>query len=657
MCGIVGFLALPSLSSTDGETILINMAKAIEARGPDDHGAWCDAERGVGLGHRRLAIVDLSPAGHQPMTSVSGRYVLVYNGEIYNHAQLRKDLESQGHFVDWRGHSDTETMLAGFDFWGVTSTLEKCQGMFAFGLWDRDTATLTLARDRAGEKPLYYGFLGTGPSRTLVFASELKALRAHPHFEGNINRDAITLLLRHNYVPAPYSIYQNVYKLPPASQIILSLSDVASQQAPQPIEYWSITGVVENGRADPYKGTPEQAVDDLDALLRSVVDQQMMADVPLGAFLSGGVDSSTIVALMQSQSARPIKTFTIGFEESRFNEAVFAKTVAQHLNTDHTELYVSAAQAMAVIPKLPHIYDEPFSDSSQIPTYLVSALAREHVTVSLSGDAGDELFAGYTRYQATSNVWQKLSRLPQPVRALASGAMASISPGRWNAVTDFAPPLKRRFGTNLGDKIHKAASVLGSVGIDQLYRGFVSHWPDPKRVVLGSNEPHTKLTRDWSSLGNLTDVEKMMLLDFMTYLPDDILTKVDRASMAVSLESRVPFLDHRVVEFAWTLPLNYKLREGEGKWVLKQVLDRYVPRQLIERPKMGFGVPIDEWLRGGLRDWAEALLTPDKLRSEGFFDVNQVRNKWQEHVAGERNWAYHLWDVIMFQAWLEGTNG
>ena len=656
MCGIVGFLTLPGSASTNGETTLVTMAKAIEARGPDDHGAWCDGERGIGLGHRRLAIVDLSPAGHQPMTSVSGRYVLVFNGEIYNHGQIRRDIEAEGHHVNWRGHSDTETMLAGFDIWGITATLEKCQGMFAFGLWDRQTASLTLARDRAGEKPVYYGFLGAGQERTLVFASELKALRAHPQFKAAINRDAITLLLRHNYIPAPYSIYQDIYKLPPATLVSLSLADIASSQAPQPSEYWSITRVVEDGQTDPYKGTPEQAIDDLDKLLQSVVSQQMMADVPLGAFLSGGVDSSTVVALMQSQSARPIKTFTIGFEESRFNEAVFAKSVAQHLNTDHTELYVSAAQAMAVIPKLPHIYDEPFSDSSQIPTYLVSALARQHVTVSLSGDAGDELFAGYTRYQATSNVWQKLSRMPKSVRTLAAGAMTGISPGAWNSITDIVPPLRQRFGGNLGDKIHKAAGVLGSTGVDQLYRGLVSHWSHPERVVLGSTEPPTKLTQDWSTLGNLSSVEKMMLLDFMTYLPDDILTKVDRASMAVSLESRVPFLDHRVVEFAWTLPLSYKLREGEGKWVLKQVLDRYVPRQMIDRPKMGFGVPIDEWLRGGLRDWAEALLSEDRLRNEGFFDVVQVRAKWREHLSGQRNWAYHLWDVLMFQAWLENTH-
>lgn len=631
------------------------MAKAIDTRGPDDQGAWFDGERGIGLGHRRLAILDLSPSGHQPMSSVSGRYVLVYNGEIYNHLQLREELVAQGHQVNWRGHSDTETLLAGFDIWGISATLEKCQGMFAFGLWDRETATLTLARDRAGEKPLYYGFLGAGPERTLVFASELKAFRAHPKFNATINRDALTLLLRHNYIPAPYSIYQDIYKLPPASLVALSLEHVSSSHLPEPTEYWSITGAVENGRTNPYKGTPEQAVNDLEALLQSVVGQQMMADVPLGAFLSGGIDSSTIVALMQSQSARPVQTFTIGFEESRYNEAEYAKTVAQHLKTDHTELYVSAAQAMAVIPKLPQIYDEPFSDSSQIPTYLVSALARQQVTVSLSGDAGDELFAGYTRYQATSNIWNRLERMPKPLRSLAAGAMTSIPPGAWNSVADFVQPLKKRFGGNIGDKIHKAAGVIGSRGVDELYRGLVSHWPTPDSVVLGSREPPTKLTQNWSELSNLSAVEKMMVLDFMTYLPDDILTKVDRASMSVSLESRVPFLDHRVVEFAWSLPLNYKLRENEGKWVLKQVLGRYVPRQLIDRPKMGFGIPIDEWLRGGLRDWAEALLSEDRLRNEGFFDVSQVRTKWREHLSGQRNWAYHLWDVLVFQAWLEST--
>ena len=656
MCGIVGYLALPGSSAAGGQAALSSMAQAIEARGPDDHGIWCDIDRGVGLGHRRLAIVDLSPAGHQPMESSTGRFVLVFNGEIYNHLAIRRELESQGYPVSWRGHSDTETLLAGFDFWGVGPTIAKCQGMFAFALWDRESGTLTLARDRAGEKPLYYGYIGAGPDRCLVFASELKAIRAHPRFSGEIDRNSVSLLLRHNYIPAPYSIYRNVSKLPPATLATVRTRDIAEGVAPALEEYWSLAQAVEMGRQTPYQGTPDEAVADLDTLLRSVVGQQMMADVPLGAFLSGGVDSSTVVALMQSQSDRPIETFTIGFQEDRFNEAVYAKSVAEHLRTDHTELYVSAAEAMSVIPKLPHIYDEPFADSSQVPTYLVSALARQHVTVSLSGDAGDELFSGYTRYQATDSVWRKVSLAPRSVRAFSANVLTSISPDTWNSIAGAVPKLRERYGKNVGDKVHKAAGVLGSRNIEDLYRSFVSHWPDPEQVVLGSREPPTKLTRAWSSLGDLEPIEKMMLLDFITYLPDDILTKVDRASMAVSLESRVPFLDHRVVEFAWTLPLQFKLRQGEGKWVLRQVLDKYVPRALIDRPKMGFGVPIDQWLRTGLRDWAEALLSEEKLRNDGYFDVQQVRLKWREHLEGRRNWAYPLWDVLMFQAWLHHTH-
>ncbi|MBI1649846.1 asparagine synthase (glutamine-hydrolyzing) [Hyphomicrobium sulfonivorans] len=650
MCGIVGYLGLPGSASKNANAVLEVMARAIEARGPDDHGAWHDHDAGIGLGHRRLAIVDLSPAGHQPMTAASGRFVLVFNGEIYNHLALREALNEE-HGIDWRGHSDTETLLAAFDAWGIESTVKRCEGMFAFAVWNRQNRSLTLGRDRAGEKPLYYGWQGSGSDRTLLFGSELKALKAHPTFNGAINRDAITLLLRHNYIPAPYSIYEGISKLPPATLATFEWSECTGGEA-MLTEYWSLRKAAEPRRRSP-AAAPRAAVAELDSLLHSVIGQQMIADVPLGAFLSGGVDSSTIVAIMQRLSDKPIKTFTIGFAEERFDEAPYAKKVAEHLGTHHTELYVSPEQALAIIPKLPEIYCEPFSDSSQVPTYLVSALTREHVTVALSGDAGDELFAGYSRYQATADVWGKLSRIPRSMRQLGSVGMTMLSPDVWNRLADHVPSLKRRLGNNVGDKLHKASSVLASEGIGDLYRGLVSHWHTPSQVVLGGSEPSTQLTHPSPDLMRLDPIERMMFLDFMSYLPDDILTKVDRASMAVSLETRVPFLDHRVIEFAWSLPLDYKLRNGEGKWILRQVLDNYVPRSLIERPKMGFGIPLDSWLRGPLRDWAETLLSEERLIREGFFAPAPIRQKWQEHVRGSRNWAYHLWNILMFQAWLE----
>lgn len=652
MCGIVGYLGMPGSAWQNANGILEVMAQAIEARGPDDHGAWHDPAAGIGLGHRRLAIVDLSPAGHQPMTAASGRFVLVFNGEIYNHLELREALIKE-HDIEWRGHSDTETLLACFDTWGIESTVKRCVGMFAFAVWDRQSRSLTLGRDRAGEKPLYYGWQGSGSDRTLLFGSELKALKAHPAFNGAINRDAIMLLLRHNYIPAPYSIYEGISKLPPATLATFEWSERTGAEALL-TEYWSFREAVEPCRRSP-AADPQAAVAELDGLLHSVIGQQMIADVPLGAFLSGGVDSSTIVAIMQRLSGKPIKTFTVGFAEKRFDEAPHAKRVAEHLGTDHTELYVSPEQALAVIPKLPEIYCEPFSDSSQVPTYLVSALTREHVTVALSGDAGDELFAGYTRYQATAGVWGKLSRIPRSMRQLGSASITMLSPNAWNTLADYVPPLKRRLGNNVGDKLHKASGVLASEGVGDLYRGIVSHWPDPSRVVLGGSEPPTQLTRESPDLMRLDPIERMMFLDSVSYLPDDILTKVDRASMAVSLETRVPFLDHRLIEFAWGLPLDYKLRNGEGKWILRQVLDKYVPRSLIERPKMGFGIPLDNWLRGPLRDWAEALLSEERLIREGYFEPAPIRQKWHEHMQGSRNWAYHLWDILMFQAWLESA--
>lgn len=634
-------------STTELTSSVRSMVAAIRYRGPDDSGVWCDERAGIGLGHARLSILDLSPEGHQPMVSVSGRYVIVFNGEVYNFAELRSELEIVGQ--KFRGHSDTEIMLAAFEEWGIEKAVPRFVGMFAFALWDRHTRTLTLGRDRLGEKPLYYGWQG----ETFLFGSELKALRAHPAFMAEVDRNALALLLRHNYIPAPYSIYQGISKLLPGCLLTVSLS----QRNPRIAPYWSGKQAIEAGVTHPFEGSESTAVSALEALLKDAVGQQMVADVPLGAFLSGGVDSSTVVALMQAQSSRPVKTFTVGFHEEGYDEAPHAKSVARHLGTEHTELYVMPKEAMSVIPRLPALYDEPFSDSSQIPTFLVSELARRHVTVSLSGDGGDELFGGYNRYFWATNIWRRVGWAPQPMRSALAGALMALPPSAWNGVfmslSRFLPVGWRY--ANPGDKLHKLAEVLAVRTPEEIYLGLVSHWKQPTEVVRGSHEPPTVLT-DPARWADLPDFEqRMMYLDQMTYLPDDILTKVDRAAMGVSLETRVPFLDHRVVEFAWSLPLSMKIRHGQGKWLLRQVLYRHVPKELMERPKMGFGVPIDMWLRGPLKGWAEELLDEARLQREGYFNPRPIRRKWAEHLTGRRNWSYYLWDVLMFQAWLEAN--
>lgn len=641
MCGFLGFFG-GEIGSDGDEALLRSMADTLIHRGPDDGGVWCDGVKRIGLGHRRLAVVDLSPAGHQPMISASERYVIAFNGEIYNHLDLRLELKEQ----TWRGHSDTETLLAGIEAWGLEATLKKSIGMFAFALWDRQTHSLMLARDRMGEKPLYYGWQGSGNERVFLFGSELKALKAHPAFVAEIDRGALCLMLRHNYIPAPYSIYQGIAKLEPGCLLSISLA----QPEQKIYKYWDVVDVARAGVAQPFTGKPVDAVDALEVLVKDAVRQQMVADVPLGAFLSGGVDSSTVVALMQAQSSRPVKTFTIGFNEEGYNEAVHAKAVAQHLGTEHTELYVSPQQAMEVIPRLPSLYCEPFADSSQIPTFLVSQLAKQHVTVSLSGDAGDELFCGYNRYQITENLWRKLAIVPAPMRALAAKGITALSPSAWDSLANIIPGANRYAA--LGDKLHKGAGVLSSATVDELYLGMVSHLRDPASWVIGGQEPPTRLTGLRPDLGGLGVVERMMALDTISYLPDDILVKVDRAGMGVSLEGRMPFLDHRVVEFAWSLPLENKLCDGQTKWPLRQLLYRHVPRELIDRPKMGFGVPLHDWLRGPLREWAEGLLNEDRLRREGFFYPAPIQTMWEEHLSGQRNWMAQLWNVLIFQAWL-----
>lgn len=654
MCGIAGFMhSAGTCDIGKDKSVLKEMTGRLSHRGPDDGGHWHDALHGVGLGHRRLSIVDLSPNGRQPMQSASSRYVLVFNGEIYNHLQLRSTLESAGHSPAWRGHSDTETLLAGFDAWGIRATVERAIGMFAFAVWDRESAALTLVRDRLGEKPLYYGWQRRGGAPVFLFGSELKALQVHPAFEDDIHRGALSLQLRHGYIPGPYSIYRDVAKLPPGHMVTVS----RRRREPEMVAYWSALDAGLSGAGKPVPCDPEQAVNQLESLLEDAVRQQMVADVPLGAFLSGGIDSSTIVALMQRQSMRPVKTFSIGFHEDGYNEAEHAKAVAAHLGTEHTGLYVTARDALAVIPQLPALYDEPFSDPSQIPTFLLSRLARQHVTVSLSGDAGDELFSGYSRYGRTARLWNRLSATPVAVRRMAALALRSVSPQSWDQLTQpFKPilPAGIRSG-NVGHKLHKGAGLLQSGSIDALYHGIMSHWLDPASVVIGGAEPLTSMTCGLPGFCGQDALTQMMMQDLHTYLPDDILVKVDRAAMGVSLETRVPFLDHRIVEFALRLPQSLKWREGQTKWVLRQVLYRHVPRALIDRPKAGFAVPIGQWLRGPLRDWAHVLLAPERLRNEGFLEAGPIVQKWNEHLSGACNWEHHLWNVLMFQAWLEAN--
>ena len=642
MCGFSGFFSL-SNSSYNSIELLKSMGLAIQSRGPDSAGEWVDEDYNVGFSHRRLAIVDLSSAGHQPMHSFSKRFVLAFNGEIYNHLDLRKELATENSNLAWLGHSDTETLLAGFEVWGIQKTIEKCIGMFAFSVWDHHEKSLILGRDRLGEKPLYYGWQGD----TFLFGSEMKSLKAHPKFSAEIDRNAITLLLRHNYIAAPHSIYKGINKLLPGCLIKIDGHDGGDEL----IEYWSARKICENVGGVKFKGDANEAVIELETILKASIKQQMVSDVPLGAFLSGGVDSSAVVALMQAQSDIPIKTFTIGFNEDGYNEAVHAKAVAEHLGTDHTELYVTPEEAMAVIPKLADLYDEPFSDSSQIPTYIVAQMAKRNVTVSLSGDAGDELFCGYNRYIMTDRLWGVLSKVPRLLRKVTASLIRLIPVTYWNYFNRILPVSWSM--VNLGDKLHKAADVLAAKSSFDLYKGLTSQWNFPEEVVIGGKEPLTAITDPKRRPQLTNNIKQMMALDTISYLPDDILTKVDRAAMGVSLETRVPFLNHKVVEFAWSLPLEFKLRNGIGKWCLKEVLYKYVPKSLIERPKMGFGVPIDSWLRGPLKGWANDLLSEDRLEEEGIFRPKPIRKMWLEHQSGKRNWQDQLWNVLMFQSWYD----
>ncbi|AGZ34128.1 MAG: asparagine synthase (glutamine-hydrolyzing) [Pseudomonas sp.] len=625
MCGLSGYLIASGADAKVTPETLLSMIDKIKHRGPDSLGVWVNESKTVGLSHARLSIVELSEAGHQPMISACGRYVIAFNGEIYNHLHLRKLLQNEGNDLTWRGGSDTETLLACISVWGLPQTLKATVGMFSIALWDQEKNTLTLARDRFGEKPLYWGWQG----KSLIFGSELKAIKAHPDFQAKVDRGALALLVRHNYIPAPHSIYEGVEKLLPGHFVVIDAALGVRSYTPQC--YWDINSVVSAGLGNQFSGSDDEAVSSLEVLLNQAISGQMLADVPLGAFLSGGIDSSVIVALMQAQSSSPVSTFTIGFDEPGYNEAEHALAVSKHLRTAHTEVYVAASDALKLIPSLPSIYCEPFADSSQIPTFLVSEMARQHVTVVLSGDAGDELFGGYNPYRFAPRLWRKLSYMPASLRRLVCELGNASS---------------------MPTKIGRLIEICDANSPEDFYRKLISQWKRPQEIVVGSIEPTTLLNQKahWP----LTDCFEhwMMAVDAQTYMVDDILVKVDRASMANSLEARVPFLDHRIFEFAWRLPLEMKIRGGKGKWILRELLYRHVPQEMIERPKKGFSIPLGQWLRGPLRDWAEMLLDNSLLEKQGYFNSDAVRKVWLRHLEGKVDLSRKLWSILMFQAWL-----
>lgn len=642
MCGVIGSW---SSSDYDHGAIAINMADQIVSRGPDDSGVWTSVNDGFALAHRRLAIIDLSPAGHQPMVSSCERYVLAYNGEIYNHLDIRELLIKEANFSDWKGHSDTETLLVAISHWGLEETLKKLNGMFAFALWDNLSKNLYLARDRLGEKPMYYG----SSRGTFLFGSQLKSFSVHPSWKGKIDLEALSLYMKYGYIPSPYCIYRGIKKLPPAHYIVVSNS---GNSISEPKCYWNIEGSSEQSQSYDFDN-PELTIDSLENLLIDSIKRRMEADVPLGAFLSGGIDSTAVVALMQHISKEPVKTFSIGFKEEDYDEARQAKKIANYLGTEHSELYVSPEDTLSLLPKLTDIYDEPFADNSQIPTFIVSNLAKKQVTVSLSGDGGDELFYGYSRYFQAFNWWSKLSLVPRFFRQIISLLLTTI-PGALARLLEIFPQKYKI--KHLKDRIPKFARLISAPDWLTFYDRIITQGNYPKPLVLNAPDSIGFLKRYKNNLEGLSLPKQMMYIDTMLYLPDDILAKVDRASMAVSLEARVPFLDHRLVEFAWQVPFEYKLRNRQGKWILRELLYKYVPKSLIDKPKSGFGVPIEYWLKGPLSDWAENLLNEKELKKQGLFDSIIVQEMWNEHKEGKRRWHVQLWRLLIFQMWYESNS-
>lgn len=643
MCGFAGFLFDGKGDSLNFESNLRKMSDAIIHRGPDDSGQWFDILNGIGLAHRRLSILDLSKAGHQPMISRSGRYVIAFNGEIYNHQDIRIQIEKTNHSVMWKGHSDTETILEAIETFGLQESLQKFTGMFAFAIWDKKNNLLSLARDRVGEKPMYYGWHKTTVGNVFLYGSELKAIKCFPGFNSQIDRGSLSLLLKHAYIPDPYTIYEDISCLEPGNILQVSLN----KKEPQIIKYWDHSEVIREAKNNVFEDNPNSAVQRLEDLITKSIKMQMISDVPLGAFLSGGIDSSTIVSLMQAQSSAAIKTFTIGFNEKGFDEAQYAKSIAKHLKTDHTELYVTAEDAMKVIPEMSSIYCEPFADPTQIPNYIVSKLASKDVKVVLSGDGGDELFAGYNRYFHVINLWNNLSNVPFPIRnALSKVIKFTLGNSIYTAnASDKVDSFRRKFISG--------SNVLECKKIDELYNHVISQVQNPEDIVINGYLKNTKLDYSKPYFGDVDDIELLMATDSINYLPDDILAKVDRAAMRNSLETRVPFLDHDIIKFAWSLPISYKYREGVTKWPLHQILKKHIPEKLYKRKKMGFSVPIHEWLRGPLKGWSEDLLNKERIKKEGYFNELIVEKKWKEHLSGNRNNITFLWPILMFQSWLD----
>jgi len=650
MCGIAGLLDPDASTSADRLGALAStMASSLEHRGPDAGDVWVDANAGVAFGHRRLAVIDLGPAGAQPMVSAGGRWVIAYNGEVYNHGDLRRRLELAG--TRFRGSSDTEVLLAAIELWGIDRALDACEGMFAAALWDRNEHELHLLRDRFGEKPLYFGWVGTA----FAFGSELKALSTLPGFVAELDRGAVASYLRFNCIPAPDTIWRGVRKLLPGHLVTLPESPPPGVLPAQRC-YWSAADAVARARQHPLTASVKEMTDQLEDALSEAVATRMVADVPVGAFLSGGIDSSTIVALMQQRATGSVRTFTVGFADRSFDESAEAAAVAAYLGTDHTAVNVGDAEAVEVITRLPEIWDEPFSDVSQIPTYLVSQVARQQVTVSLSGDGGDELFAGYNRHAWLDRVWRGAAAVPAGARLSLGSALERIPPSLVEGAGRATSVLPARWRVrNPSNKMVKLARVLTASDPEDAYRALTTHWTDASSMVLG-----VEVNGSDDSIGSPVAgggiTEQMLWFDLVRYLPDDILVKLDRAAMAVSLETRVPFLDRRVLDLAWSLPLDVKLRGGQTKWLLRQVLGRHVPAVLVERPKMGFGLPIGSWLRGGLSPWAEHLLDERRLQAQGLLDPTPIRRAWELHRSGRRDLGYELWDVLVLQSWIDRWN-